>query len=127
MSSEVLGPMFHGSLAELKSGDTISPAKQNGRESKHTTADTSVAYATDSVHVAEKMAIMSTKMEPGQELTGHVYKVEPLDVNDIDVEPEKHKVLHNALTGGNVPGGSEIKSKTGFRVIKHLGSTTYSL
>jgi len=103
---------WHGTHVALNPGDIISPRNSRGGQSNFETTDSSkdltgwnpghVAYATDSVEIAEWYAQHAAKKH-GE---GRVYKVEP--VNPSDLEEDKY--------GGGFDKPA-YQSPSGFRVV----------
>lgn len=114
MSHRALGPQFfHGTVSELKEGDSVLPASQSGRKVVHRSmTDPEYAYATETPEAAWHYAELTWNHAE----SGHprVYRVVPLGEHEEDPQVDSR---------GQVRGGvfeGDRRSKHGWKVEEEL-------
>lgn len=93
-------PLFHGTQANLKVGDIVTP---------DTGGQGNFAWATKKVKYAEHFATITRGNNPNPQMFGSVYTVEPVD------KKESHN-LTRRVGGGDLRKDHVRVSKKGFRV-----------
>lgn len=108
-------PLYHGTFARLAVGDILTPAGEvDGRT--HDASNEQVVYATPNLGVAGGFAEMALSSERAYEVddspSPHVYRVEPLNPDDLEPDWE-----------GN--DERDFQSPSGYRVLEVVGEDVW--